>query len=521
MANDKIQKPKHRKKWYYALRRQRISIIVMLLLQFGLFGFVLFSSSRASEYVSYALQAISLIVSIAILSSETKMAYKVVWVFTILVFPVFGGLFYVLFKWQTSERRVSKHFAKFEDSAKPLFKMGEDKLPLLAEQAPSQLTAANYLQNTEGFPIYTNTKTTYFSLGEFWYKDMIDELERAEKYIFLEYFIIEEGVFWDSVLDILTKKAAAGVDVRIIYDDIGCFLTLPKKYNKQLEAAGIKCSVFNKFKPIVSGLQNNRDHRKITSIDGKVTYTGGCNIADEYINQKKKHGHWKDCSIKLEGEASWSLTLIFLQMWCACTNIHEDYSKFYPYVEQKCEIQSDGFVQPYADSPLDKQNIGGNVYLGIIQNAKQYLYINTPYLIPDENILSTLVLCAKSGVDVKIITPEVWDKRFVHLTTRSYYRELMAAGVEIYEYSGGFNHSKSFLSDDCVATVGTTNLDYRSLYLHFECGVRLTDTSSIINIKNDFLETLEKCKRITPDDCKTKLPMRIIQDVLRIFAPLM
>ena len=521
MATDNIKKPKHRKKWYYALRRQRISIIVMLLLQFALFGILLFSSSLASNYVSYALQAISIIVSIIIITSETKTAYKMVWVFTILIFPIFGGLFYVLFKWQTSERRVSKHFEKFRDSAKPLFKMGEDRLPLISEKAPSQLPAVNYLQNAGGFPVYTNTKTTYFSLGEFWYRDMITELERAEKYIFLEYFIIEEGVFWDSVLEILTKKAAAGVDVRIIYDDIGCFLTLPKKYNKQLETAGIKSCVFNKFLPVVSGLQNNRDHRKITSIDGKVTYTGGCNIADEYINQKQKHGHWKDCSIKLEGEASWSLTLIFLQMWCACTSTQEDYSKFYPYAEHNCEIECDGFIQPYADSPLDKTNIGENVYLGIIQNAKNYLYINTPYLIPDENIMSALVLCAKSGVDVKIITPEVWDKRFVHLTSRSYYRELIAAGVEIYEYSGGFNHSKTFLSDDIVATVGTTNLDYRSLYLHFECGVRLIDTSSIQNIKNDFLETLQKCKRITQNDCKTTLAVRIVQDVLRIFAPLM
>ena len=521
VASNSVNKPKHRKKWYYAFRLQRISIIVMLLLQFALFGILLFSSSHASNYVSYALQAISIIVSIVIISSETKTAYKMVWVFTILIFPVFGGLFYLLFKWQTSERRVSKHFAKFENSAKPLFQMSEDKLPLIAEEISSQLPAINYLQNTAGFPIYTNTKTTFFSLGEFWHKDMLAEFEKAEKYIFLEYFIIEEGVFWDSVLEILTRKAAEGVDVRIIYDDIGCFLTLPKKYNKQLEAAGIKCHVFSKFKPIVSGLQNNRDHRKITSIDGKVAYTGGCNIADEYINQKQKHGHWKDCSIKLEGEASWSLTLIFLQMWCACTNTHEDYAKFYPYAEQKCQTNSDGFVQPYADSPLDKTNIGESVYLGIIQNAKKYLYINTPYLIPDNNIMSALVLAAKSGIDVKIITPEVWDKHFVHLTTRSYYRELIAAGVQIYEYAGGFNHSKTFLSDDIVATIGTTNLDYRSLYLHFECGVRLANTSSIQNIKNDFLETLEKCKRITPEDCKTKLPVRIIQDVLRIFAPLM
>ncbi|MBQ7358240.1 MAG: cardiolipin synthase [Clostridia bacterium] len=521
MSRKKNKLPRRHKKWFYALRRQRFAIIFLLLIQFILLGVLIFNSSRASEYVSYLLQAISLAVCVGIVAGEDKQAYKIAWIFLILLLPVFGGLFYLLFKWQTSKKRVSKHFAKYEDNTKPYFRMGEDKLHLIESELPDQLPAARYLQKTEGFPVYTNTKTVYFPLGELWHKDILIELERAEKYIFLEYYIIEEGKFWDSVYGILVRKAAQGVDVRIIYDDIGCFLTLPKKYNKMLESAGIQCVVFNKFKPIVSGLQNNRDHRKIASIDGKVAYTGGCNIADEYINEKQKHGHWKDCSIKLEGEAAWSLTLIFLQMWSACKNTHEDYASLYPYGDAPCDIQSDGFVQPYADSPLDKDNVGENVYLGIIQNAKKYLYINTPYLIPDENILSALLLCAQSGVDVKIITPEVWDKKFVHMTSRSYYRELMAAGVEIYEYSGGFNHSKTFLSDDRVATVGTTNLDYRSLYMNFECGVRLAGTSTVESIKEDFARTLATCKKITPEDCRARLPLRITQDVLRLFAPLM
>ena len=521
MSKKANTEPQRRKKWFYALRRQRFAIIFLLLIQFVLFGVLIFNSSQISEYVSYSLQAISLAVCIAIVAGQDKQAYKIVWVFLILLLPVFGGLFYLLFKWQTSKKRVSKHFAKFDHQTKPHFQMGEDKLPALESAFPDHLPAARYLQLTEGFPVYTNTKTTFFPLGERWHKDMLSQLELAEKYIFLEYFIIEEGKFWDSVLDILVKKAAEGVDVRIIYDDIGCFLTLPKKYNKILEKSGIKCIVFNKFRPIVSGLQNNRDHRKITSVDGKVAYTGGCNIADEYINEKQKHGHWKDCSIKLEGDAAWGLTLIFLQMWSACTNTQEDYASLYPYRDTPCDIPSDGFVQPYADSPLDRSNVGENVYLAIIQNSKKYLYINTPYLIPDENILSALLLCAQSGVDVKIITPEVWDKKFVHMTSRSYYRELIAAGVEIYEYSGGFNHSKTFLADDTVATVGTTNLDFRSLYLHFECGVRLTGTQSVESIKEDFIKTLSVCKKITPEDCRARLPMRLTQDILRLFAPLM
>lgn len=512
---------KKRKKWFYTLLRQRFVIALLLLIQFAVFGILVSNLSRTSEYIKYTLHAISIFLCIGIISQEEKTAYKIVWVFIILLMPLFGGLFYLLFRWQTSKKRISHYFAKYENSTRPYFKIGNDKLHLVEKNIPSQLPAVRYLQNAEGFPVYTNTQTTFFPLGEFWYDDMLGELRRATKYIFLEYFIIEEGSFWNSILDILKQKASDGVDVRIIYDDIGCFLTLSKKYHEQLNAMGIKCVVFNKFTPIVSGLQNNRDHRKITSIDGKIAYTGGCNMADEYINRKEKHGHWKDCALKVEGEAAWGLTLIFLQMWSSCKNQSEDYSLLYPYTNEPCNVESDGFVQPYADSPLDKSHVGENVYMGIIQNAKQYLYINTPYLIPDENILSAIILASRSGIDVKIITPEVWDKRFVHMTTRSYYRELINAGVEIYEYAGGFNHSKTFLSDDIVATVGTVNLDFRSLYLHFECGVRLVATDAVMQVKDDFVSTLSKCKKITLDDCKAKLPMRIIQNVLRIFAPLM
>lgn len=520
MARSKTASPKHHKKWFYLLRRQRFAIILLLLIQFALFGILILNSGRITGYIAYALQILSIVMCVRIIAHEKKQAYKIVWIFLILLLPVFGGLFYLLFKWETAEKRVYKHFSKFENETRPLFSIGEDKLPQLERDCPELLPAARYLQKAEGFPVYTNTKTTFFPLGEFWYEDMIRELERAEKYIFLEYYIIEEGDFWNSVLDVLKRKANQGVDVRIIFDDIGCFLTLPKNYDKELRASGIKCHAFNKFRPIVSGLQNNRDHRKITSIDGKVAYTGGCNVADEYINRKKKHGHWKDCSLKLEGDAAWGLTLIFLQMWCACTSSEEDYSALYPHIDT-VYAGCDGFVQPYADSPLDTTNVGENVYLGIIQNAKHYLYINTPYLIPDETVLSALLLCVKGGVDVKIITPGIWDKRLVHMTTRSYYQELIEAGVEIYEYSDGFNHSKTFLSDDAVATVGTTNLDYRSLYLNFECGVRLIKTSSVQKIKEDFLDTLKKCKRISLDDCRAKLPLRIFRDILRIFAPIM
>jgi cardiolipin synthase len=279
--------------------------------------------------------------------------------------------------------------------------------------------------------------------------------------------------------------------------------------------------IFNPFKPILSSHQNNRDHRKIISIDGKVAFTGGINLADEYINAYERYGHWKDSGVMVEGEAAWSMTLIFLHMWNLEKQPKDDPLSFYPWKDAPCTIASDGYVQPYADSPIDDENVGEHVYIQIINNAKEYVYINTPYLVVDDNLLSALTLAAKSGVDVRIITPHRWDKWVVAITSRSYYRQLVMAGVKVYEYSGGFNHSKTFVSDDKVATVGTTNLDFRSLYLHFECGVWIYKNRAVQAVKEDFLSTIPVCHRITLADCARNAFQRVLQDVLRVFAPLM
>ena len=345
-------------------------------------------------------------------------------------------------------------------------------------------------------------------------------MEKAEKYIFLEFFILRQGKMLDPIIEILERKTGQGLDVRIIYDDLGCFLTLPHHFKQHLRRKGIKCLVFNPFKPILSSLQNNRDHRKIVIIDGKTAFTGGMNLADEYINARERFGHWKDAAIMIHGYAAWSLTLIFLHMWSLDKKDPENPADFFPWNKTDI-IESDGYVQPYADSPIDEENVGEHVYIQIINNAKNYVYINTPYLVVDDNLLSALSLSAKSGVDVRIITPHRWDKRIVAISSRSYYRELIHAGVKVYEYSDGFNHSKTFVSDDRVATVGTTNLDFRSLYLHFECGVWMYKTASLAKIKEDFIKTLPACKEISLEDCSRNALQRIIQDGLRLFAPLM
>jgi cardiolipin synthase len=298
-------------------------------------------------------------------------------------------------------------------------------------------------------------------------------------------------------------------------------MTLPPDYCRRLEASGIKCFVFNPFKPILSSLQNNRDHRKIVAIDGKVAFTGGLNLADEYINAVERFGHWKDAAIMLEGEGAWSLTLIFLQMWNLRDGAKDDYGAFYPWRESPCAVESGGYAQPYADSPIDRENVGEHVYIQIINRAKKYVYINTPYLVVDDNLLSALTLAAKSGVDVRIITPHRWDKRMLAIVSRSYYRQLVSAGVKVYEYSSGFNHSKTFVSDDKIATVGTTNLDFRSLYLHFECGVLVYHSPVVQAVKEDFLRTIPVSHQVRLEECARTAFQRIVPDALRLFAPLM
>lgn len=509
------------KKWLRKLLRRRFFIILLLVFQLSVLIYTLVSSSLTSEIIKGGLTVFSIVVCLYIISSRDKGAYKLTWVFQILLFPVFGGLFYLLFNFQSSTRKYRKRIAKAEEKAKQLLLLpdtGYDEALLNAHEHSPQI---KYLQDFAGFPVYMDSSTKYLTPGEEKFSCLIDELNKAEKYIFLEYFIVQEGVMWNTILDILVQKAKQGVKVRLMYDDMGCFFLLPKDYPKQLQKLGIECVIFNPFKPVLTSIQNNRDHRKIAVVDGKVAFTGGINLADEYINNIEKHGHWKDASVLVEGKAAWSFTLMFLQMWEVSTNTDEDYAQYYPWTDAPCEVKAEGYVQPYADSPMDKENIGEHVYLQIMNNAKDYVYINTPYLIIDSSVVSALCLAAKSGVDVRIVTPHIWDKWIVHMTTRSYYRELIDAGVRIYEYSKGFIHSKTFVSDDTTATVGTTNLDFRSLYLHFECGVWMYQSTAVMEVKDDFLRTLDACQEITAEDCKCSIPMRIFQDVLRVFAPLM
>lgn len=495
-----------------------VLVVLALLLQIGWIVLLILRLNDFFRYANLILQIFSVLMVFYIAQKDTKASFKLAWVVPILLVPLFGGLIYLLFGTKSPTSRMRK---KLERAQAELLPYAEDSSALIEEICRGDAHIGGqirYLNQIGNFALYQNTRTTYFPLGDDAFSAMLEEIKRAERFIFLEFFIVAEGKMWDSILEVLEQKASQGVDVRVIYDDFGSLTTLPYDYNRQLEKKGIRCISFNPFKPVLSIVMNNRDHRKILVIDGKVGFTGGINLADEYINEKVRFGHWKDTAVMLRGEAVWSLTQLFLSMWYAFRPENEEIDRFRPDFSEKELPESDGYVLPYGDSPLDGEPLGENVYLGIINNAKHYLYIFTPYLIIDEELSDALTLAAKRGVDVRLITPGIPDKRSAYVLTRSHYQNLLDGGVKIYEYTPGFIHAKSFVCDDEVATVGTINLDYRSLFLHFECGVYFYQSSIIKDLKADFLATQEKCALAKPP--RFGLLSGLYYAILRLFAPL-
>ena len=457
-----------------------------------------------------------------ILNNNSNPGYKIAWIIPILLFPIFGGIFYLLFGSKFTHNKISRKFAPITEDLK--LYLEQDNLvnnEILSENKVAS-NQSNYITKYAHCPIYKNTQTEYLNLGERKFERLIDELQNAKHYIFLEYFIIQEGTMWDTILEILKEKAAAGLDVRVIYDDFGCLFLLPSGYAKKLESFGIKCCVFNPFVPSLSIRMNNRDHRKIIIIDGHTAFNGGINLADEYINAINVHGHWKDTAIILKGDAVWSFTVMFLTMWENLYKTKEDFEKYRPHVHHKEDFSNDGYVQPYTDNPMSNEEVGETVYLNLINQAKDYIHITSPYLIIDNETRTALCQAAKRGVDVCIVTPHVGDKWYVHGMTRSNYNALIQSGVKIYEYTPGFIHAKTIVVDDDYAVVGTINLDYRSLYLQFECATFLYKTNSVLEVRDDFIEILKVSEEVTTD-LWNSIPLykRAIYSVITIFAPLM
>ncbi|SHK85635.1 cardiolipin synthase [Hespellia stercorisuis] len=497
-------------------------IVILLLLQLMLLFSVTTFLSEYSTIYYVVFNILSVLVVIYIINEKGNPAFNMTWILLVMIFPVFGSLFYIYVKSQLGTRYIGKTLGRIKLETSRYIDQKQDMLEEIRVSKPANANLAHYMKFQLGFPTYRNTKATYFSCGEEKFPAMIRELKKAEKFIFMEYFIVEEGYMWDSVLNVLKEKAEQGVEVRFMYDGMCSLTMLPHNYPKTLQKLGIKCKMFSPIRPLLSTTQNNRDHRKICVVDGKVAITGGINLGDEYINRKERFGYWKDTAIMLEGPAVQSFTMMFLQMWNV-TEKSVDYYKQYLRQEPQTELQRElGFVLPYADSPYDNENVGEEVYFHILNHAKKYVHIMTPYLILDNEMLDTLKRAAKSGIEVQIIMPGIPDKWYAFALAKTYYLELMDAGVQIFEFTPGFVHAKVFVSDDDTATVGTVNLDYRSLYLHFECGAFIYNNVVVRDVELDFQSTLLRCRRVTRAEMKKiTVPMKVAGRVLRLVAPLM
>ncbi len=504
------------------LYRRIVLISVAIIVQFAVLIEIIARFNTYFVYFYWISIFASIVAVLWIINDRSNPSYKIAWIIPILLFPIFGGLFYFFFGGKRLSKKEKRKIRVIEQKVYKALKPQKANLNEIIKFSESAAVQSRYIQDNAHYPLYKNTMGEYLPIGEVKFEKLKEELKKAKHFIFMEYFIIQEGVMWNSILDILLEKVKEGVDVRIIYDDAGCLLTLPYKYNKKLEKMGIKCCVFNPMVPILYVRMNNRNHRKVAIIDGHTAFTGGINLADEYINEIKKHGHWKDSAIMIKGDAVWSMTVMFLTMWEYLKGTDEDLNRYKGKIRYDKAIGANGYYQPFSDSPLDNENVGEIVYLNLINKAKRYVFITTPYLVIDYEMIRALTSAAKGGIDVRIITPHCADKWYVHTVSKSNYKILLESGVKIYEYTPGFMHAKTVVTDDEFGFVGTINMDYRSFFMHFECGVWMYKSSAVKDIRSDFLNTLEVCREIKIEDFRDfKWYNALLGSMLRIFAPIM
>jgi len=493
--------------------------ILLLLAQIVAILFLLNRIVTVLPILAFASYFVSLIVILVLVKKDKASAYKVSWIIVVMGLPILGGILYLLFGDKRPVKRIAAHMKEHALIAKAL---EADEMPDMSQvKDRRRADFFEYIRQVSSYHAYESTQLTYYSMGEDMFEDMLIELEGAKKFIFMEYFIIKKSEMWDRLCEILVRKAAEGLDVRLIVDDLGSFSLFSPAYVAALEKKKVKVIRFNPIIPFLSLFMNNRDHRKITVIDGHTAFNGGKNIADEYINRRSPFGVWKDTGLRLRGEATWSFTLMFIEMWDTFCKREDRIDDYELYKHQfKVAKETDGLVLPYGDSPLDRERLGENIYIDILNHAKDYVYIFTPYLILSEKMIYAIQMAAKRGVDVRIVMPGIPDKRIVFRLSRSYYGDLLKAGAKIYEFTPGFMHAKSFVSDDEIAVVGTINLDYRSLYLHFECATLLYQSKCIQEIKEDAFQVIAQSREVLLDNRK-RFWNEMVDAVLHLFAPLM
>ncbi len=499
--------------------RVGIMLVLLVLQALGLFGLF----HWFEEFLPHVLGGTVIFMVVMVLyliNSSLDPTAKITWLIVIMLIPVFGALLFWYTQSEIGHRAVKKRLEDILDSTKDMLPQDGGVMAELEKTDPGEAVLARYLRRSGCYPVFGDTRVTFFPLGEDKFAEMLNQLRQAKKYIFLEYFIVEEGMMWGRILEILAQKVKEGVEVKVMYDGTCEFSTLPYNYPKKLQQLGIQCKMFSPMSPFLSTHYNYRDHRKILVIDGHTAFTGGVNLADEYINHIVRYGHWKDTALMVQGEAAKSFALMFLQMW----GITERQPQFERYLKAPAPAASheNGYVIPFGDCPLDGDKVGERVYMDILNRAVRYVHIMSPYLILDGEMETALKFAAEKGVDVRLILPGIPDKAAPYALAKTHYKSLLASGVKIYEYTPGFVHAKVFVSDDCRAVVGTINLDYRSLYHHFECAAYLYRTDCIADIEADFEKTLPKCRVVTSETIRQeKRKVKITGALLKAVSPLL
>lgn len=499
-----------------------VAVLIAIIFEIALITNLFTRLNDHAEWINVTTRVVAVLLVLLIYNENKNAAFKTPWIILIMAVPIFGITMYLLVGLNTHTFQMKRRYAEIDEK---LFSMTESDETLVQDIKDRDAGAgaiASYLQNQAHFAPYVNSDVTYFGDTTEALEAMLDALKSAEHFIFMEYFAIDDKEAWHRIEEILVEKVKAGVEVRVFYDDLGSIGFINTAFSKKMNSLGIKCRVFNPFFPGLNRFLNNRDHRKITVVDGKTAFTGGFNLADEYFNIERPYKAWKDCGIRVTGSAVDAMTIIFLENWNA-TKKHFEKDKVYDkFLLAEKDETSRGFVIPFADSPMDELQVGEDVYISMINRAEDYVWFMTPYLIITDELKKALMLAAMRGVDVRIITPGVPDKKMVYSITRSFYHDLCNAGVKIYEWTPGFMHGKLCVSDDTLAVCGTINLDYRSLYHHFENGVFFGYCDAVIDAKHDFEKTQSECADVTLDyKVGRKGIMRLGQMFLRLFAELL
>ena len=516
-----LSKPKIKKKHKrgIAIPGRILTAGLLILLQIGFFALIELYLKQWASFIYAFVRIIALIIVFAIINKRDNPSYKLTWIVFILIAPLVGGVLFFLWGNGKVKPLLTRRMREQKKLNKRYLWQDPAVVTDLHFKDVDHARQSQFLFRESGYPVYTDTTVEFLAPGEEFLPRMIEELETAEKYIFIEYFILARGKMWNAIYDVLRRKAAQGVEIRIIFDDFGSISRQSRHFVKRLRKEGIKVMAFNKIRASVDLFLNNRDHRKICVIDGYISMTGGLNIADEYINETHPHGYWMDSAVIMKGPAATSFAVAFCEMWSSMSRERLDPKNYIVDTFPK----SEGYVQPYVENPLDTHHYPGEgIYRQILGSAKDYVYIITPYLILDNTMITALTSAAKAGIDVRIITPRIGDKWYVHPVTQFNYQELLEAGVRIFEYRPGFIHSKIFVSDDAVATCGTINMDYRSFYFHFECGVWMCSVPAVDDIKEHFEEMqAESDEIILSKWSKRPLRIRFMQALLNVFAPFM